>query len=255
MGIFPIIMNIMQFWLIDSIVKASAHSTSVALPSDSIHSSLDPDQEPLFRASMDDEDDDHRPHDIENPPSSSRSRSASKDRRLPSTPDEPKSSSASSATASASGSVTPKAVDMGSSPVTMHAYPPSLASASTSPRSSRSSSSRGASRSPQPKLYRRSPPPRLSYHPRSPQPLTFNSHEEYPLPQHPPPPNHPGNLDDHDEKWAAWDDADANEWGRSEGEEDWTGQRTDGKKTGLQTGLQNVWTDHEREESVRISTR
>ncbi|KIP08330.1 hypothetical protein PHLGIDRAFT_69509, partial [Phlebiopsis gigantea 11061_1 CR5-6] len=58
MGVFPIIMNIVQFWIIDSIVKASAQSASVALPTDSTRNSLADDEEPLFRASMDDDDDD-----------------------------------------------------------------------------------------------------------------------------------------------------------------------------------------------------
>lgn len=253
MGIFPIIMNIMQFWLIDSIVKASAHPASVALPSDSARNSLDADQEPLFRASMDDEDEDPRPHDVENPPSPPRSRSVSRD-RLPLILEEPKSSNASSATASASGSVTPKVIDMGSNSVAMHAYPPSLASTSTSPRSSRSPPSRGASRSPQLKIYRRSPPPRLSLHPRPPQPFAFGSHEGSPLPQQPPR-NHPRDLaDDHDEKWAAWDDADADDWARGGEGEDWAEQGIDTRKTGLQTGLQNIWTDHQRENPVRISS-
>ena len=55
MGLFPIIMNILQFWLIDSIVKA--HAPPVALTDDTsrlgIHSG---DQEPLFQADGSDED-------------------------------------------------------------------------------------------------------------------------------------------------------------------------------------------------------
>jgi hypothetical protein len=47
MGLFPIIMNVLQFWLIDSIVKASTKSSAVALP--------DSQQEPMF---VDDDDDD-----------------------------------------------------------------------------------------------------------------------------------------------------------------------------------------------------
>jgi hypothetical protein len=63
MGIFPIVMNVLQFWLIDSIVKAS--SGPVALEPDA-EDPMHPDNEPLFNAS-DDEDDDHRPRrgDIE----------------------------------------------------------------------------------------------------------------------------------------------------------------------------------------------
>ena len=244
MGIFPIIMNIVQFWIIDSIVKANAQSASVALPSDSTRNSLADDEEPLFRASMDDDDDDHRPHDIENPPA--RSRSVSRERHI-SVPDEPKSDNASSATATASGSVTPKTIDVPSNPTAMHAYPPSLASTSTSPRSSRSPSSRATSRSPQPRLARRSPPPRLSYQPRTPQPLTFSPRDESSLPTHAP---HKAS-EDHDEKWAAWDDADVNGWDDHNAEDGWGQQRLDARKS----LAQNVWADDERESSVRISTR
>ncbi|PPR02651.1 hypothetical protein CVT24_002134 [Panaeolus cyanescens] len=53
MGIFPIIMNVVQFWLIDSIVKAS--STIVPLAVD-VESHRGPDEEPLFNAPSDDED-------------------------------------------------------------------------------------------------------------------------------------------------------------------------------------------------------
>ncbi|KAG1891967.1 vacuolar membrane protein-domain-containing protein [Suillus subluteus] len=63
MGLFPIIMNILQFWLIDSIVKAS--SSSAELPTNSPRMSDVHDREPLFHAPEDDEDDVHC--DIENP--------------------------------------------------------------------------------------------------------------------------------------------------------------------------------------------
>jgi len=53
MGLFPIFMNVVQFWLIDSIVKASGNG--IALPSNQPDSS---DREPLFRSSDDDGDDD-----------------------------------------------------------------------------------------------------------------------------------------------------------------------------------------------------
>ncbi|KAG6828493.1 hypothetical protein H0H92_007809 [Tricholoma furcatifolium] len=63
MGLFPIIMNVLQFWLIDSIVKAS--TKPVALPDDP-HPPHGHDQQPLFHAQSDDEDDDAlRPDDIE----------------------------------------------------------------------------------------------------------------------------------------------------------------------------------------------
>jgi len=50
MGLFPICMNVVQFWLIDSIVKAGG-STGITLPTDPA------DREPLFRSSSDSDDD------------------------------------------------------------------------------------------------------------------------------------------------------------------------------------------------------
>jgi len=50
MGVFPIFMNVVQFWLIDSIVKASGTAV-ITLPSDPA------DREPLFRSSTDSSDD------------------------------------------------------------------------------------------------------------------------------------------------------------------------------------------------------
>lgn len=55
MGIFPILMNIIQFWLIDSIVKAS----SMAAVTLDIEQSAREDHEPLFEASFGDEHDHH----------------------------------------------------------------------------------------------------------------------------------------------------------------------------------------------------
>lgn len=72
MGIFPIFMNVIQFWLIDSIVKASTSSTAVRSNSDS------QDREPLFNSpDDDDDDDDDSPLDIERGPGSSTSRTTS----------------------------------------------------------------------------------------------------------------------------------------------------------------------------------
>lgn len=71
MGIFPIVMNILQFWSIDSIVKA--HHNNVMLDS-----TTDIQREPLFGVPGDDDDDDdnpHAPHDIENPRPRSRTQS------------------------------------------------------------------------------------------------------------------------------------------------------------------------------------
>ncbi|KAF8213953.1 vacuolar membrane protein-domain-containing protein [Mycena galopus ATCC 62051] len=119
MGIFPIIMNILQFWLIDSIVKASG----VALDPDA----PDPlDREPLFHSPDDEDDDDgsiniHSQTDVESHPRAlTRSLSPSSlGRSSPDklrTPMEPKTS----------GSSTP------GQPVDMHAYPPSIASSASS---------------------------------------------------------------------------------------------------------------------------
>lgn len=73
MGIFPIFMNVLQFWLIDSIVKASTSST--ALRSSSPRNSDSQDREPLFHSPDDDED--VSPPDIEYGPRSSTSRTTS----------------------------------------------------------------------------------------------------------------------------------------------------------------------------------
>jgi len=54
MGLFPIFMNIIQFWLIDSIVKAGGFA-GIALPTDQADAA---DREPLFRSSSDSGDDD-----------------------------------------------------------------------------------------------------------------------------------------------------------------------------------------------------
>ena len=72
MGIFPILMNIVQFWLIDSIVKAS--SMAVSLDIEQGH-----DAEPLFQGGSDDEADyrPSRPNSIHR-----RSSSLSNSRRL-----------------------------------------------------------------------------------------------------------------------------------------------------------------------------
>jgi len=64
MGIFPIIMNILQFWLIDSIVKASS---VIALDGNSRSHFDSEHREPLFNVPSDDEDDDaYNPGDLEN---------------------------------------------------------------------------------------------------------------------------------------------------------------------------------------------
>ncbi|RXW25423.1 hypothetical protein EST38_g410 [Candolleomyces aberdarensis] len=132
MGIFPIAMNVLQFWLIDSIVKAS--SGPVALEPDS-EDTAHPDREPLFNAPDDDDDDDHyRRGDVENQLSNRPSHS---------TLDSGRDSRAKSYT---TGTTTPdddehKSVDTSARDQAheRHAYPPSLSSSVTSSSSSSSS--------------------------------------------------------------------------------------------------------------------
>ncbi|TFK43821.1 Vaculolar membrane protein-domain-containing protein [Crucibulum laeve] len=130
MGLFPIIMNVLQFWLIDSIVKASA-AASVSLDTDTPDAFNREDHEPLFRASLDDDDDDDHDYgrsDIENQRGARRSSNDS--RPIPRgdksytagsiTPDEQKSGAASSSEQT----------------LDAHSYPPSLSSSFTSDSSS-----------------------------------------------------------------------------------------------------------------------
>ncbi|KAJ6616240.1 vacuolar membrane protein-domain-containing protein [Mycena sp. CBHHK59/15] len=212
MGIFPIIMNILQFWLIDSIVKAS----NVALDMDA----ADPlDREPLFG---DDEDDRSNAHahnqDIESHPraatrsrsmSSSRSRTSDKSTTLPPSP--------SPLEIKSSGSSTPGQA------VGMHAYPPS------------SSSSASSSSPPQPVLReatklkpkrRAAPTPlniRTAYRP------AVNSPRQTPNTAPVPAAPAPAPAPPEEEAWGeSWDDSE--DWANKVGEEDWTGRRMEEKK-------------------------
>jgi hypothetical protein len=74
MGLSPIIMNVVQFWLIDSIVKA--HTPPLTLDDEpSRHGASDGDREPLFQAGGSDDEDEAldepgsipSKHDIESP--------------------------------------------------------------------------------------------------------------------------------------------------------------------------------------------
>ncbi|KAH9912393.1 vacuolar membrane protein-domain-containing protein [Fomitopsis serialis] len=155
MGLFPIMMNVVQFWLIDSIVKSSQAAAH--------------EHEPLFRASSDDDDDDGAflaRHDIENPLPRARSEDADR----PGVPDEPKSlgSGTSTAVGSSPGTPKPKPIDIKRDvDVDAHAYPPSLAGSSVATSSSAASSLHGRSRSPRAKR-KHSPPPALPLNPVSP---------------------------------------------------------------------------------------
>ncbi|KAK2466001.1 hypothetical protein APHAL10511_001642 [Amanita phalloides] len=110
MGIFPIIMNILQFWFIDSIVKAH-HKTDAATDPTAVH-------EPLIGVPPDDDDDDESayvPHDIENPRPRSPLRSLSISKKLSSL--DILSAEQKSFDARSSHSITDQ-----------HSYPPSLSS-------------------------------------------------------------------------------------------------------------------------------
>ncbi|KAK7062090.1 hypothetical protein R3P38DRAFT_3303123 [Favolaschia claudopus] len=214
MGIFPIIMNMLQFWLIDSIVKASGIVN---------HCFIDPD---------DDDDEDaanpyHTQTDVErhprphlrslSPPSDSRSRSA--DKLV--TPSEIKTS----------GSSTPGHI------VEMHAYPPGSASPSSSVSSS----------PPQPqapvlreatklKPKRRNPPSpitiRNNNRPAVNSPRPGPTPKSAPAPAPAPAPVPPPAPKDEADGWGeSWEEAD--DWADKVGEEDWTGRRLEEKKSVL----------------------
>lgn len=81
MGVFPIVMNVLQFWIIDSIVKASSAGMPPQLPVSSLN--IAEDVEPLF-STPDSDDEDHpsgdgRASDIENRNRASGSRSRSRE--------------------------------------------------------------------------------------------------------------------------------------------------------------------------------
>lgn len=215
MGIFPIMMNILQFWLIDSIVKSSP-AASVALPTVTPRSSADGEHEhehePLFRASSDDEDDEGAfpaRHDIENPRLRSRSRSVDTDRLMP---DASKSLGSETSTAVGSSPGSPK----GPKPIDIkhdaepHAYPPSLAGSSVSTVSSSVASSLPLARSRSPKRKRSDPPPPARRDTRSdsltPKPKQYEEQRE----------------------WGEWGE-EGDDWADREGEE-WIGRQVDSRK-------------------------
>jgi STIMATE family len=204
MGIFPIIMNVLQFWLIDSIVKASV---AVALPVDSRRSSLDdPERETLFVASDDEDDSGVRPrYDIENPRPLSRSSQTHDNRETR------------SSTSASSGQSTLVHAKEARDSVSMHAYPPSVASTSTIRSSTpQDDTSPKPTRRP---FKRRSPPP----------PLRLNSPPVATVPialpvQQP--------QDQSNKKWTeSWDESD--DWANRVGEEEWTGRRMEQTRDAL----------------------
>lgn len=234
MGLFPIIMNILQFWLIDSIVKASESPTVALGASDDPRNSEEQDREPLFGAPSDDEDDDDdttRPlHDVENP----RSRSYSPDETKHSTPKDDHKS-----VPSASGGSTPLTISDGGTSVAMHAYPPTGSITSTSgslPREGSVSPASGGHK------YKRSIPAPLSL--QSAHQPAINSPDPSARPR--PTPKSSRNVaeslaksqpvsiatpmeTEQTKEWAAsWDDSD--DWATRVGEDDWTGKRMGHKK-------------------------
>ncbi|KAH7909743.1 vacuolar membrane protein-domain-containing protein [Hygrophoropsis aurantiaca] len=218
MGLFPIIMNILQFWLIDSIVKASAGSDT--LPTSSPRHSDAQDREPLFQSNDDDDDASPLARDIEsqNHPSCSRAQSG----------DDLKTAVGSEDSKSViSGVTTPLTFSDRSNALTAHDYPPGSAGSSLSHASSSSSSLSSRHK------YKRSPPPPLQFHlPLAP---AINS----------PDPSHAslrpsqsqyssvvsaptiGSDSDQDSSW------DGDDWAERVGEEEWTGRRQEQKKGAL----------------------
>ncbi|KAG8971541.1 hypothetical protein FRB90_010472, partial [Tulasnella sp. 427] len=120
MGIYPIIMNILQFWLIDSIVKASAFLDSLEAERAAASAA---DYEPLRRDSDEEEEVESRrpqPYDLETPSKAgSTSRSASRRDSTVSTSSVPKSIRSTRQRSSSR----PKTV--GPSSINVHDYPPS----------------------------------------------------------------------------------------------------------------------------------
>ncbi|KAI0658508.1 vacuolar membrane protein-domain-containing protein [Cubamyces menziesii] len=235
MGVFPIMMNVLQFWLIDSIVKGSGNYAPLSLVADSPRGSMDPDSEPLFRGSEDDSDDEDglRPHhDIENPRPITRSHSRDANRLS----GEPKSISSGATTVIPSGSSTPipKPIDTA---VAAHAYPPThpAMSPGTSPSSSISSSSSASSLSSsmsRSKGRRRSPPPPLALQTRK------ASYPNIEISRSAPPDHE--ELPQDDEKWDAWGDDGVDDWADRVGEEEWTGRRLAAKKD----AVDDAWRGH-----------
>jgi len=204
MGIFPIIMNVLQFWLIDSIVKASG---VVALPSDSSRNSFDDlAREPLFDTPSDDEDDSSinvQPrHDIENPPPQQSQPATEHSRTILPQPPENKAIAHSSSDTSEPRDI----------PV-IHSYPPSVASTSTT----RSASPPFVKPQHLPKQFKRRPPPppldlESPSHPAANIPAAVREVEKQDL------------ADDASREWDnSWGDSD--DWANRDEEDDWTEQR------------------------------
>ncbi|KAJ3572265.1 hypothetical protein NP233_g3204 [Leucocoprinus birnbaumii] len=233
MGIFPIIMNIVQFWLIDSIVKAS---NAIALDTSSSPSLDDPEhREPLFNAPSDDEDEDaYKPTDLEN---------QRRDRHLSSSLDDGRGHSSSDPEEykSTPSTSTPAAQDE-------HSYPPSLSSSVTSATSSTHEPPRTIRTAKNlVKKQRRGPPAPLYIRPvgqpaiNSPQvsaqPVVASrprTPEQQPFQTLPPTIAQHGSTNNNE--WAdSWEDSD--DWATRVGEEEWTGRRLEDKRR----AVNGVW--------------
>lgn len=235
MGLFPILMNILQFWLIDSIVKAS-NEQFVTLDTD-VHDTLDhADREPLFGIPSDNEDDDdtgNQRHDIENP----RSRSPTHQHERSQSND--KSSGGSTPLASEpkqSGASTPQPIPGEAHEV--HAYPPSLSSSVTSASTASSISPPSIREATKLNKKRRSPPTPI--HIRQARQPAVNTVSPAPISaSHERKPSRPvAVVEPAGQEWAdSWGDED--DWADRVGEEDWTGRRIEQKRD----GINEVW-DH-----------
>lgn len=241
MGIFPIIMNIVQFWLIDSIVKAS---NAINLDSSSSDPNDDEHREPLFGVPSDDEDDEaYKPGDIEDQRRNRYSRSSSESQPLSrdksfsteiTVPDETKSTASTSNLALRDE----------------HSYPPSLSSSVTSAGSPNNDHLKVIKPAKNlMKKKRRGPPAPILVQPvgqpaiNSPQPSAApaaTSIPKEPVQQtteaRPPTTVKQASTEPEPTEWAdSWDDAD--DWATRVGEEEWTGRRLEDKK---QT-VNSVW--------------
>ncbi|KAK0230349.1 vacuolar membrane protein-domain-containing protein [Armillaria fumosa] len=235
MGLFPILMNILQFWLIDSIVKAS-NEQFVTLDTD-VHDTLDhADRERLFGVPSDDEDDDdigNQRHDIENP----RSRSPTHQHQRSQSND--KSSGGSTPLASEpkqSGASTPQPIPGEAHEV--HAYPPSLSNSVTSASTVSSISPPSIREATKLNKKRRSPPTPI--HIRQARQPAVNTVSPAPISaSHERKPSRPvAVVEPAGQEWAdSWGDED--DWADRVGEEDWTGRRIEQKRD----GINEVW-DH-----------
>ncbi|PPQ92346.1 hypothetical protein CVT25_008696 [Psilocybe cyanescens] len=203
MGLFPILMNVLQFWLIDSIVKASAVGP-VALD---VEQGSYQDREPLFNATDDDDEQSGRADVAVTRPSqrsfSSLDSNASRENLSFGTeatntaiPDESKSAASSSR----------RVVDA-------HEYPPSLSSSFSSNASAPTNKAPREAKNLQKKSKRREPLPPLQMHSAKNMPPS-QSHTNTTIPTTPSPTVAPVVMLQDRGEWAdAWDDI--NEWEQS----------------------------------------